>query len=110
MKKFEKALSEIKAGMSSAIYDAIAYDERTINYEYDFGNTTIMVEIQVVVGACTVIVPDVWIEREDSEHNSPKVIAAVKNVIPDYFTIMHKYEEDVYFERENERMLMAQMY
>ena len=110
MKKFDKALTKIKSGVESAMYDAISNDERSCSYEYDFGNTTIMIEVEVVGYPMSVIVPDVWVEREDCTHNSPKVIEAVKNVLPDWWTIREQVEEQMYIERENERMLMAQMY
>ena len=110
MKKFDKALEKIQAGVESAMYDAICNDERRCSYEYDFGNTTIMVEIEVVGCGFSVIVPDVWIDRENSDHNSPRVIKAIKNVLPDWWTIRERVNEERYIECENERMLMAQMY
>ena len=92
MKKFDKALTKIKSGVESAMYDAISNDERSCSYEYDFGNTTIMIEVEVVGYPMSVIVPDVWVEREDCTHNSPKVIEAVKNVLPDWWTIREQVD------------------
>ena len=64
MKRFEKALEEIAAGVKDAMYDAIADDMTRCNYEYDFGNTTIMIEVEVVGSFMAVVIPDVWVERE----------------------------------------------
>lgn len=110
MKKFDKALEKINSGVKSAMYDAIANDERSCSYEYDFGNTTIMIEIEVVGCAMCVVVPDVWIERDDCEHNSPKVIEAVKNVLPDWWAVTQEVQLARWEERENEKFMMAQMY
>ena len=109
MKKFDKALGEIKNGLKSVMYDAIAADERICSYEYDFGNTTIMVEVELIVGGCCVVVPDVWIERDDCEHQSPKVIQAVKDIIPDWWAVTQEVQLARWEERENEKMMLANM-
>ena len=110
MKKFEKALNEIKQGVYEKMYDAVSCDDRTCSYEYDFGNTTIMVEVEVVGSFMAVVIPDVWVEREDCEHNSPRVINAVKNILPDWWSVTQEVEMARWEERENEKFLMAQMY
>lgn len=107
MKKFEKALKEIAAGVKDAMYDAISEDLTRCSYEYDFGNTTIMVEVELVGSVCAVVVPDVWIERDDCEHNSPRVIEAVKNILPDWWSVMQEVELARWEERENEKFLTA---
>ena len=84
MKKFDKALKEIAAGVKDAMYDAISNEMPRCNYEYDFGNTTIMVEVEVVGSFMAVVIPDVWVDRDDCTHNSPRVIDAVKNILPDW--------------------------
>ena len=109
MKKFDKALSNIAAGVKSAMYDAIENDETICSYEYDYGNTTIMVEVQLIVGGCCVVVPDVWIERDDCEHQSPRVIEAVKNVLPDWWAVTQEVQLARWEERENEKMMLANM-
>lgn len=110
MKKFDKALQEIAAGVKDAMYDAIADDMPRCSYEYDFGNTTIMVEVEVVGSFMAVVIPDVWVDREDTTHNSPRVIDAVKNILPDWFAVTQEVELARWNERENEKFLMAQMY
>ena len=110
MKKFDKALKEIAAGVKDAMYDAISNDMPRCNYEYDFGNTTIMVEVAVVGSFMAVVIPDVWVDREDTTHNSPRVIDAVKNILPDWFAVTQEVELARWNERENEKFLMAQMY
>lgn len=107
MKKFEKALKEIQSGVKDVMYDAIACDERTCYFEYDYGNTTIMIAIQLIVGGCCVVVPDVWIERDDCEHNSPRVIEAVKNILPDWWAVTREVEIARWEEREQEKFLLA---
>ena len=107
MKKFDKALKEIAAGVKDAMYDAISEDLTRCSYEYDFGNTTIMVEVELVGSVCAVVVPDVWIERDDCEHNSPRVIEAVKNILPDWWSVTQEVELALWEERENEKFLMA---
>ena len=107
MKKFDKALKEIAAGVKDAMYDAISEDLTSCSYEYDFGNTTIMVEVELVGSVCAVVVPDVWIERDDCEHNSPRVIEAVKNILPDWWSVTQEVELARWEERENEKFLMA---
>ena len=107
MKKFDKALKEIAAGVKDAMYDAISEDLTRCSYEYDFGNTTIMVEVELVGSVCAVVVPDVWIERDDCEHNSPRVIEAVKNILPDWWSVTQEVELAIWEERENEKFLMA---
>ena len=109
MKKFEKALNEIKQGVYEKMYDAVSCDDRTCSFEYDFGNTTIMIEIEVIFGGCCVVVDDVWVERDNEEHQSPKVIAAVKNVLPNWFDIVREVEQQRWNEREEEKFLRAQM-
>lgn len=110
MKKFDKALKEIAAGVKDAMYDAIADDMTRCSYEYDFGNTTIMVEVEVVGSFMAVVIPDVWVDREDTTHNSPRVIDAVKNILPDWWAVTQEVELERWNERENEKFLMAQMY
>ena len=110
MKKFDKALKEIAAGVKDAMYDAIADDMSRCSYEYDFGNTTIMVEVEVVGSFMAVVIPDVWVDREDTTHNSPRVIDAVKNILPDWWAVTQEVELARWEERENEKFLMAQMY
>ena len=111
MKKFDKALKAIASGVKDVMYDAISYDEKSCSYEYDFGNTTIMIEVELVGSGCLfVAVPDVWIEREDSEHNSPKVIEAVKRILPDWWAVKQEVDDARWTERENEKFLMAQRY
>lgn len=107
MKKFDKALKEIAAGVKDAMYDAISEDLTRCSYEYDFGNTTIMVEVELVGSVCAVVVPDVWIERDDCEHNSPRVIEAVKNILPDWWSVTQEVDLARWEERENEKFLMA---
>ena len=107
MKKFDKALKEIAAGVKDAMYDAISEDLTRCSYEYDFGNTTIMVEVELVGSVCAVEVPDVWIERDDCEHNSPRVIEAVKNILPDWWSVTQEVELARWEERENEKFLTA---
>lgn len=107
MKKFDKALKEIADGVKDAMYDAISEDLTRCSYEYDFGNTTIMVEVELVGSVCAVVVPDVWIERDDCEHNSPRVIEAVKNILPDWWSVTQEVELARWEERENEKFLMA---
>ena len=109
MKKFDKALKEIAAGVKDVMYDAIADDMTRCSYEYDFGNTTIMIEIEVIFGGCCVVVDDVWVDRENEEHRSPKVIAAVKNVLPNWFDVVREVEQQRWNEREEEKFLRAQM-
>jgi hypothetical protein len=108
MKKFDKALSEIKQGVYDAMFDAVSCDDRTCHFEYDFGNTTIMIEIEVIIGGCCVVVDDVWVERENEQHNSPKVIAAVKNILPCWYDVVRDVEEQIWNEREEEKFLRAQ--
>ena len=110
MKKFDKALKEIAAGVKDAMYDAISDDMTRCSYEYDFGNTTIMVEVEVVGSFMAVVIPDVWVDREDTTHNSPRVIDAVKNILPDWWAVTQEVELERWNERENEKFLMAQMY
>lgn len=110
MKKFEKALNEITAGVKDAMWDAISHDECRCAFEYDFGNTTIEVEVQLIVGGCCVVVPDVWIERDDCEHQSPRVIEAVKNALPDWWAVTQEVELAKWEERENEKMMLAMNY
>lgn len=107
MKKFDKALKEIAAGVKDAMYDAISEDLTRCSYEYDFGNTTIMVEVELVGSVCAVVVPDVWIERDDCEHNSPRVIEAVKNILPDWWSVTQEVDLARWEERENEKFLTA---
>ena len=109
MKKFEKALDKIKKGVYDSMFDAISYDDKSCSYEYDFGNTTIMIDIEVVFGGCTVVVDDVWVARENEEHQSPKVIAAVKNILPNWFDVYRDVEMQRWNEREEEKFLRAQM-
>ena len=108
MKKFDKALSEIKQGVYDAMFDAVSCDERTCSYEYDFGNTTIMIDIEVIIGGCCVVIDDVWVDRENEQHNSPKVIAAVKNILPSWYDVVRDVEEQRWNEREEEKFLRAQ--
>lgn len=110
MKKFDKALKEIAAGVKDAMYDAIVEDMTRCSYEYDFGNTTIMIEVEVVGSFMAVVIPDVWVDREDTTHNSPRVIDAVKNILPGWFAVTQEVELARWNERENEKFLMAQMY
>lgn len=107
MKKFDKALKEIAAGVKDAMYDAISEDLTRCSYEYDFGNTTIMVEVELVGSVCAVVVPDVWIERDDCEHNSPRVIEAIKNILPDWWSVTQEVDLARWEERENEKFLTA---
>ena len=109
MKKFEKALNEIKKGVYDSMFDAISCDDRNCSYEYDFGNTTIMIDIEVIIGGCCVVVDDVWVARENEEHKSPKVIAAVKNILPNWFDVYREVEEQRWNEREEEKYLRTQM-
>ena len=99
MKKFEKALNEIKKGVYDSMFDAISCDDRTCSYEYDFGNTTIMIEIEVIFGGCCVVIDDVWVDRENEEHRSPKGIAAVKNVLRNWFDVVREVEQQRWNER-----------
>ena len=110
MKNFQKALNEIKKGLYDSMFDAISCDDRSCSYEYDFGNTTINIEVQLIVGGCCVVVDDVWIDRENEEHASPKVIQAIKNIIPNWFDITREVELQRWNEREEEKFLMRQMY
>lgn len=107
MKKFDKALKEIAAGVKDAMYDAIADDMTRCSYEYDFGNTTIMVEVEVVGSFMAVVIPDVWVDREDTTHNSPRVIDAVKNILPDWWSVTQEVELARWEEIENEKFLTA---
>ena len=107
MKKFDKALKEIAAGVKDAMYDAIADDMTRCSYEYDFGNTTIMVEVEVVGSFMAVVIPDVWVDREDTTHNNPRVIDAVKNILPDWWSVTQEVELARWEERENEKFLTA---
>ena len=108
MKKFDNALKAIQQGVYDAMFDAVSCDDRTCSYEYDFGNTTIMIEIEVIFGGCCVVVDDVWVERDNEEHQSPKVIAAVKNVLPNWFDVVRDVEQQRWNEREEEKFLRAQ--
>ena len=110
MTTFDKALKEIAAVVKDAMYDAISDDMTRCSYEYDFGNTTIMVEVAVVGSFMAVVIPDVWVDREDTTHNSPRVIDAVKNILPDWWAVTQEVELARWEERENEKFLMAQMY
>ena len=110
MKKFERALKEIGAGVKEAMRSTIEDDERICSFEYDFGNTTIMVEVELIIGGCCVAVPDVWIERDDCTHRSPRVIEAVKNILPDWWAVTQEVEVARWEAREQEKFLLAQMY
>ena len=109
MKKFDKALKEIQEGIKSRMWDAIRDNERNVYYEYDFGNTSINIEIELIIGGCCVVVPDVWIYRDDCEHRSPMVINAVKNIIPDWWAVAEEVEQAKREEEANERFMLANM-
>lgn len=109
MKKFDKALSEIASKLKDVMYDTIAEDETCCTLEYDYGNTTIEIEVRLIIGGCCVVVPDVWIERDDCEHQSPRVIEAVKNIIPDWWAVTQEVELARYQEREEQRFMLANM-
>ena len=106
MKKFDKALKAIKDDMYCKMKDAIRDNEHTCYFEYDYGNVTIMIEVECLYG-CGVVVPDVWFEREDCEHKSPMVAEAVKNVLPDWWAVVRDYELERRAERDNERFMLA---
>jgi hypothetical protein len=108
MKKFDKALAEIAKRVKAEMTDRISQHCDTMSFEYDFGNTTIMIEVSECGSfLMRYDMVDVWIERDDCEHNSPLVIQAIKNVLPDWWQIKQEVEQQ---EREmelNERFIRA---
>ena len=48
MKKFEKLVKEIKDGVEYEMRESIAAGWNHLSYEHDFGNTTVMVEVELV--------------------------------------------------------------
>lgn len=74
MKKFEKLVKEIKDGVEYEMRESIAAGWNHLSYEHDFGNTTVMVEVELVGCGLVVQINDVWVERDNSEHQSPMVV------------------------------------
>lgn len=94
MRKFDKLVKQVAEGVENEIRESIAAGWDSASYEQDFGNTTVMVEVELVGRGIVVQINDVWIEREDSEHASPLVIEAIKKALPDWIAIDRQVEEE----------------
>lgn len=106
MKKFEKFVEEFAKNVESEMYDCIANGYDRMSYEQDYGNTTIMVEVELVGTIFSIDVVDVWIERDNSEHQSPKVIETIKQSLPKWWDVRQQVEEHNHqFELEAQFMM-----
>lgn len=105
MRKFDKLVKEIQQDIRMEMRWRIADDVNTLTYEKDFGNTTIVVDIEMVGRGCVIQVNDVYIER-DNDHNSPLVVAAIKRAIPDWIEVEREVEdENLMYELEAQYMM-----
>ena len=94
MTRFEKTIKELAKNVAIEMHDCIASGYDRMSYEQDYGNTTIMVEVELVGTIFSIDVVDVWIERDNSEHQSPKVIEAIKRALPNWWDVRQQVEEE----------------
>lgn len=94
MRKFDKLVKQVAQGVENEIRESIAAGLDSASYEQDFGNTTVMVEVELVGRGIVVQINDVWIEREDCDHSSPLVVEAIKQALPDWIAIERQVEEE----------------
>lgn len=92
MKKFEKLVKEIKDGVEYEMRESIAAGWNHLSYEHDFGNTTVMVEVELVGCGIVVQINDVWVERDNSEHQSQMVVEAIKQALPCWVDVQREVE------------------
>ena len=109
MKKFDKVLKEVAAGVKNEMRSSVESGVNYLSYEYDLSDCTIMIESHQVVciNGTSVSDYDVWIEREDSTHESPMVINAIRQVLPEWIDVIREFEESQReFEMEERYMTM----
>ena len=106
MKKFEKLVKEIKDGVEYEMRESIAAGWNHLSYEHDFGNTTVMVEVELVGCGLVVQINDVWVERDNSEHQSPMVVEAIKQALPCWVDVQREVEaENEMYELQEQYMM-----
>ena len=106
MKKFDKLVKEIKDGVEYEMRESIAAGWNHLSYEHDFGNTTVMVEIELVGCGLVVQINDVWVERDNSEHQSPMVVEAIKQALPCWVDVQREVEaENEMYELQEQYMM-----
>ena len=106
MKKFEKLVKEIKDGVEYEMRESIAAGWKHLSYEHDFGNTTVMVEVELVGCGLVVQINDVWVERDNSEHQSPMVVEAIKQALPCWVDVQREVEaENEMYELQEQYMM-----
>lgn len=108
MKKFDKVLKEVVAGVREEMRSSIEAGINHLRYEYDLSDCTIMVESHLVVciNGMGISDHDVWVAR-DNEHESPLVQAAIRNMLPDWVDVEREYEEKQKEYELEERYMMA---
>lgn len=94
MKKFNKILKEVAAGVREEMRSSVEAGINHLSYEYDLSDCTIMVESHLVVciNGLGISDHDVWVAR-DKEHESPLVLNSIRKVLPDWVDVEREYEE-----------------
>ena len=109
MKKFDKVLKEVAAGVRDEMRSSIEGGFNWFSYEYDLSGCTINVECQRVqcINGTLVSDYDVWIARDNEQHNSPIVLKAIRQVLPEWCDVEREYEEEQHQFELEARYMMA---
>ena len=109
MKRFENLVKEIAAEVRKEMKSSIDGGFDWFCYEHDLKDCTINIECQRVscVNGFLISDYDIWIDRENEQHESPIVINAIRQAMPEWYDVEREYqEEQKEFELE-ERYMMA---
>ena len=109
MKKFDRLVKEIAAGVREEMRSSIEGGFDWFSYEHDLSDCTINVECHKVqcINGCVISDYDVWIDRENEQHSSPIVIRAIRQALPEWYDEQQKYEEEQKEFELEERFMMA---
>lgn len=95
MTKLQNIIRETTNGVLLKMQDTFELGDDRMHYEKEYGNAVVCVdihEVRCVNGYCIDDV-DVWVAHEDSKHDSPLLTEAIRQALPDWFTIKREVEQ-----------------
>lgn len=91
MRKIDNIIQMVAAGVKQDIIDAVLDEYDWIDYEKDFGASTVNVrirEVRTLVGLVDDV--EVFITHANEKHSSPRLERAITEALPSWFTIKNE--------------------